>query len=493
MEATELSAIIARLRTLGRDEQMIEVKSSTPKLPKTTGETLSAFANGSGGLLLLGLDECDGFRPVPGFLASRVADALANEAANKLTPPVRPLIAVVPFEGSQIVAAKVPGLKPQEKPCYVTARGMYQGSYTRTFDGDRRLSYYEVDRLMENRTPPRADQEAVTQATLDDLDPRTLKAYLDRERETHARLFSRVDAATARSKLGVTVVHEGVERPTIAGLMAFGIFPQQFFPQLMVSFAVFSGSEKASALDGTRFLDSGTVVGPIPAMVADGVQVVARNMRTRSVITGSTRRDLPDYSLIAVREALTNALMHRDYSPPARGTQVQMNLYADRLEITNPGGLYGIVTIDSLGTQGVSSSRNEYLARLLEGTPYDDGGYVAENRGSGYTEILAQQERNLLQPPIPRDSLVSFSLTFPRRSATDAEVRASRGHSTRDAIMTYLTDHRTANVHELSAASGITPGGTRRVLSQLMSGGLVERMEPARSPRQRYRRTSHTG
>ncbi|WP_425307671.1 ATP-binding protein [Ammonicoccus fulvus] len=67
------------------------------------------------------------------------------------------------------------------------------------------------------------------------------------------------------------------------------------------------------------------------------------------------RRDVPDYALPVVREAITSALMHRDYSELARGTQVQLNVYADRLEVLNPGGLYGTVTIDTLGKPGISS------------------------------------------------------------------------------------------------------------------------------------------
>ena len=92
-------------------------------------------------------------------------------------------------------------------------------------------------------------------------------------------------------------------------------------------------------------------------MIAEAVSAVAKNMRTGSFFEGAFREDVPDYPQEAVREAVANALMHRDYSPEAWGSQVQVNLYADRLEILNPGGLYGSVTVDTLGTLGLSSSR----------------------------------------------------------------------------------------------------------------------------------------
>lgn len=85
-----------------------------------------------------------------------------------------------------------------------------------------------------------------------------------------------------------------------------------------------------------------------------------------AVIEEAFRKDVPDYPPVAMREAVANALMHRDYSPGAQGSQVQVNLYVDKIEILNPGGLYGDVTIETLGESGVSSARNQFLSNILE-------------------------------------------------------------------------------------------------------------------------------
>ncbi|MCI6206483.1 MAG: hypothetical protein MR654_06130 [Corynebacterium glucuronolyticum] len=261
--------------------------------------------------------------------------------------------------------------------------------------------------------------------------------------------------------------------------MATGIYPQKVFPRLNVTFSSYPGDSKATGLNNQRFLDNQSFVGSIPTLIHDCVAAVQRNSRIGGVIDGVFRKDLPDYPPVAVREAITNALMHRDYSPQARGAQVQVNMY--------PGGLYGMVTEDTLGKAGVSSTRNQYLSQLLESCPYSGGGYVAENRGRGYQEILSQLDQQLLPSPIPKDSLTGFWLTFPMRKPTALEKRAHDTVTSRDRIIEYASTHATASSRELAAAAGISVSGARRILQELVGKGILERTQPLRSPKQRYK------
>ena len=132
-----------------------------------------------------------------------------------------------------------------------------------------------------------------------------------------------------------------------------------------------------------------------------------RHLLKRTVITGSIEREEPwEYPQEAVREALANALLHRDYSAQARGSQIQVALFPDRLTISNPGGLFGTVTLDNIDQPDVQQARNSALMRIAE----DLG--IVENRGGGVGAIIASMRKHNLSPPLFKSTLSRFSLTF---------------------------------------------------------------------------------
>jgi ATP-dependent DNA helicase RecG len=399
----ETTALLARLRRLGMEPSDVEVKSARGGLPSSVVETISAFANGTGGTLLLGIDEAAGFAPAAGFDAPAMRDALADACANRVEPPCRAPIEIEEVEGALVVRLDVPELDPVEKPCFVATRGAYASSFVRGGDGDRRLSHYEVTQLLSNRSQPTHDRDPVAGATPADLDDDLVGAYLARVRR-RSPAFRATDRERLLVRLGVlTTDADGVLRPTVAGLLCLGEYPQEFFPQLFVSFVVLPGLRMGEiAPDGRRFLDNETITGPIPSMVADVVAVAIRNMRAGAIVTGVGREDRYDYPLGVIRELIVNALMHRDYSPAARGAQVQVELYPDRLVVGSPGGLFGPITVADLGSEEhPSTSRNQTLAAMLADVevPGSRGEALCENRGSGLLSVMAELRRAGMSPP----------------------------------------------------------------------------------------------
>lgn len=455
-----------------------------------------------------------------------------------MEPPVRASVEIVEFEGSPVVVATVPELPPELKPCFVKSRAMHDGSYVRVGDGDRRLSPYEVDRLLEARRPPRYDREVVEGAVMGDFDEELLEGFIRRQRADSPRAFKGMSDGELLEALCVMGRDsEGVARPTLAGLMALGRFPQRYFPRACLSFTVIPGASKADvSAEGLRFLDSREIVGSIPVMISELMVALRRNVRVSSKVEGAFRIDRSEYPETAVREAVANALMHRDYSPDGCASQVQVTMYDDRIEILSPGGLCRAMTVDRLGELGVSFPRNQALANILRATPYAEGfaevGSVVENKGTGYFQIRASMREARMPEPVAIDHITAFEVAlykagagseagrygFGERAGSDGRggVRQPEGVAG-GKIVRSVTEwsNETGRFHTIHVLAPGTvecdivdfleessdPVSTRalmdalgkskatisRALNRLMDKSLVERLGPSRGPGAVYR------
>jgi ATP-dependent DNA helicase RecG len=498
----DINNFVTHARKIKSDTTDVEVKTCAKALSKDITETLSAFANCSGGVIVCGLSEKDNFAPVEGFDAKKISEAISQACADKMEPPIRANISTVEFEDSVIVVAKIPETEPFQKPCYIKNRGPYEGSFAREGEGDRKLSRYEVDRLTEERMQPKYDALPVENAQPVDLDPELVSGFLQRERAASPRIFAGLSEEDALLTMGVLTYNgAGIIKPTLAGLMALGRHPQKYFPRANVTFAMFPGTSKEHlATNGVRFLDSRTIIGPIPVMVAETLAAVRRNMKVLSRVEGGARLDTFEYPEVAVREAVANALMHRDYSPEGVASQVQVNMFQDRIEVISPGGLYGIVTVDNIGTYGTSSSRNQYLSRILESAPYPaeypERGYVVENKGTGYAQIQASLKSQGMPPAKPVDSLSVFVLTMRKSEKTattntalpevgptskkSSKLSSDAGQTLINAVQENGSISKT-EASELLGTSGAT--AYRRIKELIDAGALVVAGKQGRSTR----------
>ncbi|GAA2596634.1 hypothetical protein GCM10010435_89830 [Winogradskya consettensis] len=422
MDAEFVRNTIWALRTFGSEDSGIEAKRAESKLPESLAESLSAFANTpEGGTVLLGVDESANFAVTGVTNAAKVQADLAAMARDRFTPPLQPSIGMFEIEGKVVICAEVVELPRDQKPCYVTSKGISRGSYIRIGDGDRRLTSEEVQQLISDRGQPRFDQETVQEAELDDLDPRAIQVMLARVRSNNPRLFANESDDVVLKMLGVLKkAPDGDLRPTVAGLLTLGRYPQQYFPQLCLTFVHYPTTTGENPATSTRFLDNVRVDGPIPEMAREALAVIQRNMSRRALISGTGRQDVWEYPPEALREAVVNALVHRDLSPGSRGTQVQVEMYPDRLRILNPGGLFGAVDITRLGEEGVSSSRNSSLLKILEDVVIPgESRTICENRGSGIRTMRNELSRAGMSPPNFYDRVTSFEVVMPNHTLFD--------------------------------------------------------------------------
>lgn len=261
-------------------------------------------------------------------------------------------------------------------------------------------------------------------ARIADLSPAQVEAFVARLRRSRPSYAAEsTESALRRIRVLVPDPDTGELVPSLAGLLALGRHPQDLLPQLNVTFVHYPTQEGASAQ--VRFVDNRSLDGSIPEMVQATLQSLRINMRRRAIVRGAGREDVWEYPEPALREAIVNALVHRDYGSLARGTQVQVEMYPDRLVIRNPGGLFGAVTAARLGTPGVCSSRNAALLRILEDVVLpEDGRPICENRGSGLHVMVGALEAIGLSPPDFLDDLAYFEVVFPNHTLMDDDALA---------------------------------------------------------------------
>ena len=195
---------------------------------------------------------------------------------------------------------------------------------------------------------------------------------------------------------------------TLSAAMIFSPYPQAYFPQLCITAIAVPGTE-IGCLGGAgeRFLDNQRIEGSIPEMLEEAISFVKRNMKNKTIINPKTgiREDRTDYPITAIREAVINALVHRDYSIHTEGMPIQIIMYEDRMEVKNPGGIYGRIKVDQLGKMQ-PDTRNPVLAFALETL------HVTENRYSGIPTIRREMEKYNLKEPKFEDERGSFIVTF---------------------------------------------------------------------------------
>lgn len=493
MTPTDLAQIVERLRSTGTDSADVEAKRAATAVPKSVRETISAFQNTAGGVLVLGLDEAAGFAVVGVDDPARIASDLASLCSDAMEPPVRPLVQIVEIDGQHLVTAEIPALERSLRPSYYRGEGMVRGSYLRVNDGDHRMSSYEVQMVVASRGQPVEDLEVVAGTTLADLEPGMVAAYLQRLRETRPFAFSGLDDATALRRARVVVDTEEGPRLTMAGLLSLGAFPQEHLPQVFMSFVSYP-TTTGGEVQGTRFLDNVALEGPVPIMVRDGLVTLRRNMSRRAVVIGVGREDVWDYPEAALREIITNALVHRDLSPASRGARVQVEMYPDRLVVRNPGGLFGSISVGDLGREGTSTARNAVLLRILEDValPGRDR-TVCENRGSGIHVAEQALAAAGMAPPHFQDAVSWFRVTLTRGAVCGAPVveRDSSRADRRSQVLEALRGDDRSRA-ELAAATGLSDQVVSRWLRVLRKAGQVEVVGAVstRSPNVRYRRTT---
>lgn len=482
----EFCALLLKIQQRKCEEQTLEIKAANQGCPERLYDTFSSFSNqNDGGTIVFGLDEKQGFAKVGVYDAQDLQKKLM-EVGEAMTPVVRPVLSVYSEEDKLFVAAEIPPLDLTERPCFKTARGRLKGSFIRVGDADKPMSEYEVYSYEAYRKRSRDDLRPIEGISDSAFDQVQLEQYLLKRKQGRPNLAS-VSPEQLYELAGLK--KEG--RFTLTAVLLFSLYPQAYFPQLSIIASRVPGREMGVVDEaGQRFSDSKRIEGSLLEMLEGAVGFLRSNMRMGVRIDSETgkRQDILEYPMDALREAVLNAIVHRDYSIHTENMPIQLTMFYDRVEIRSPGGLYGRLTVDQLG-KVQPGARNPALITAMEALGQ------TENRYSGIPRIRHAMAEAGLPEPIFQDDRREFSVCLYNREAMQAKnaptgVSAVQTENPTDerGLLEFCKTPRTRK--EIVKFLGIASSqyAIRRYLEPLVSSGAISMSIPDRpkSPKQTY-------
>jgi ATP-dependent DNA helicase RecG len=426
-------------------------------------ETLAAFANGAGGILLVGVT---GRGQPKGLVDPEAALDHAVEAALSCDPPLLiPLPKLAEIDETTLLVVEVPAGLPH----------VYQaGHHYPARDGAKNvtLSTRQLHRLMLHRGQINFDRQIVANAQIDDLDWLKVDQYVN---NVTGFVSESVEEALIKR---ACLVHDeqGRLHPTYAGLLLFGRSPARFVPSAEIIVVRYAGMQMSDTFVRED------IRGSLPDQIRRAEAFVVSNLERDFRLDGLTRSERLAFPMDAVRELIVNAVAHRAYD--TGGDSIHILIFSDRLECYSPGRLPGHVTVDNILTERFS--RNDAIVQVLS-----DMGFI-ERLGYGINRIVRRLAEEGLPAPQFEETAAGFKVTLfshpkqgrPRQPTSDT-VRSwlAQGLNERQitALNFVLDNGRITNSDYSSLCPAVSSETLRRDLADLVKRDLLLRVGEKRA------------
>ena len=395
----------------------IETKSAKDGFPKKCYDTISAFANKSGGIIIFGIDEENDFSLNDVYDINDLQKQITSLCSDAFEPIIRPEFLSVEYKNKKLLVVQINELAQNKKPCFYKPKGLNKGSYTRVGDRDDVMTDYEIYALQSYNDRVFEDSRPIRNAELSDLNKEKLEEYIEKVKKNKPN-FAKNDFNKCLKLCHIIDNNEDKIFPTLAGMLLFGEYPQLFYPQIFVACTNIPGLQMGDTNSlGERFIDNKRIEGTIEEMLLGTMNFLERNMKSSVVINDKgIRIDRAEYPLKALREAVVNALVHRDYSAQKETVYIAVNMYKDRIEIISPGALFGSNKLEKLGTSDVMETRNPTIVKILE-----ENSSILENRHSGIETMRREMMAYGLPEPEFYNERDSFKVIFRKEKIEEYE------------------------------------------------------------------------
>jgi len=363
---------------MDEESQVLERKPTLAD-PKKIAHTICAFANTEGGVFLIGVD--DKGRVIG--LEKQKLDSI-QKSITELIKECKPIpsanIEIREAEGKFIVATLIS--KIFDSVCFYDGR-----VWVRTGPTNRQLSSSELIEFLKQRQMLNFEDQA-TEANIEDIDRKKLDMYLQKRGGSDFK-----EKETADLLFNLKLLRDG--KVTNLAVLFFAKDIARLIPYAEIRLVRFKGTEAVDIINTSRVVDT------VPELIESSISFIRVNTKTRYEIKEIRREDITEYPLLVIREAISNAIGHRDYF---NQNSMQVSIFDDRIEITNPGHLPMELTLKDLGRLAVH--RNPRLYQMLSLADYVEG------YGTGVPRMIQRMRERGLPDPVFEEIGNFFRITL---------------------------------------------------------------------------------
>jgi ATP-dependent DNA helicase RecG len=424
------------------ESETVEFKTSLSEIDQIL-ETVSAFSNTNGGVIYIGVTDNGTISGVT--IGKGTLEVLANEIKLNTDPRVFPNIENDEIESQTIIKVSV-----QEYP--IKPVWSKEKVFLRVGKTNQRASAEKIREMIARNTPFHWDRQVLTEHNLSDISEEDVKSFIHLSNEERNSILE--TGRNIKSQLDrLNLLHN--DKLTNAAILLFGKTPQIIYPRSMVKCAKFAGNEPID------FIDMQDIKGSLIGQVPEVLNFIRRHINVSVNISGKAQREeIWEYPKEALREAVVNAICHRNYEDTGN---VQIRIFDNRLEIWNPGTLPEGITIDSLKVDHRSRPRNELIARCFYLIKY------IEQWGTGTNRMINScKEAGLRDPSFEvkdNDFMVTFYKATGKTKTSEVPIRLNE---TQKKIIKFIAEKGSAKTHDIQKSLGLTRRAIIKNLNHIM-------------------------
>lgn len=443
MDEDKIRAVIKK----GENEE-VEFKENIGNL-QSISKVICSFANTRGGVLFIGVDDNGIVKGIE--LDSDIVQQKISSIIDVIYPSPIMNIEQYGLDGTTIFIVIVK--RPADNTYYTYQGAIYTrvGSTTRRLEGQTQLEFLRRKRILS------FDESTTIDLVLDDIDEEKVRKYLNSRGKDRFLDERGLEEFLINSRLATKITDLNIRNSAV---LLFGKDPTSHFPQIEMKLVRFSGVEPVNIIDYQLLQDD------IINTIEHAITFIFRNIKKSFRLEGSLKRkDIYEYPSEVVREAIVNSVAHRDYFSK---DSIQVSIFADRLEITNPGSLPGDFEKELFGT--ISIQRNQILYHFLR-----DIGYV-EGLGTGIPKMKENMRNIDLDDPQFLITENFFRITLFNKKRTRGSEKGNGLNHRQKKALEYLRSHKEIKSERYSEMFGISIPTAVKDLNEMIVKGLVEKV-----------------